>query len=142
MRKNTVIIILCTVFIILIFSACQDNTQQTSISITNTQMTTALDSNNDPVDSVTNYSTNAQQLILTATVNNAPEDTSLIFVWKHAGETIYTSEELDISNTEEYNVYAAITYDQLWDEGDYSVEIYANDDAEPIQTVDFTIGSK
>jgi hypothetical protein len=101
-------------------------------------MTTALDSNNSSIDNVTSYNIDAEQFIVTATVN-APEDTMLIFVWKQGSNIIYTSEKLDVSDTNEYLVYATLTNDQIWDEGDYSVEIYVNDDTQPTESVDFTV---
>ncbi len=135
MRKSTVIIILCVIFAVFALSACQGTT---SLSIADAQMTTALDSNNSSIDNVTSYNIDAEQFIVTATVN-APEDTMLIFVWKQGSNIIYTSEKLDVSDTNEYLVYATLTNDQIWDEGDYSVEIYVNDDTQPTESVDFTV---
>ncbi len=140
MRKTILLIMLCIILAVSA-AACQNSAQEDSINITNVQMTTELDSNGVPVDSVTSYSTDAEKFIITATVNNAPDDTVIIFLWKQESTILYKSDELDVSNTNEYNVYAALTNDQVWDEGDYSVEIYVDDNAEPFQTVDFTVNA-
>lgn len=134
MKFKLTTIILCVLLAVFALTGCG-----TPPSISNAHMTTAVDSNAKPVDEVSSYSPDVSQVVVSANISNIKKDTYVTFIWKYEGEKLYESKlELEGNLPE---IYAKLKYDQLFPEGEYSVEIYIDDNKDPSQVVNFTIES-
>jgi hypothetical protein len=101
-------------------------------------MTTALDSNYAAVDTVTSYSKNANKLIYVATVNGVKENVNVKIVW-HYGTRYLNSSNVELTK-EKYRLYAYITpAKKTWTSGAYYVELYTDNDTDPIDTAYFLV---
>jgi len=74
-----------------------------------------------PVDKVTEYSREDSQFFAYGTLNNAPEDTIIRFVWNYLTEP-QIIEEVGVTSDGESGVYvfSTLVNDGLWPAGDYS----------------------
>lgn len=108
-------------------------------NMTNATMTTALE-DGAPVDSVTGYPQDAAEFIAVGILNNAPDDTSIRFVWRYLTEP-QVIDEVILESVGESGVYifSTLTNDVLWPIGDYSVDIFIDSREEPDATVEFSV---
>lgn len=142
MKKFTAI--LCVVFVCFFITACSGDTN-TAVSVKNAHMTTNLDSQGKPSDSVTTYSTSAQKLIVSAELKNAKVNTFVKYVWTYVttNEEIVTNKisyaEAGDKNLQNYLAITDFTTLSKWPEGDYKVEIYLNDDKTASAIVAFVV---
>lgn len=142
MKKFTAI--LCAVFVCFFITACSGESN-TAVSIKNAHMTTNLDSQGKPTDTVTTYSTSAQKLIVSAELKNAKANTLVKYVWTYvtANEEIVTNKvsyaEAGDKNLQNYLAISDFTTLSKWPEGDYKVEMYLNDDKTATAIVAFVV---
>lgn len=111
----------------------------TTANITDPGMTSAVESG-APVDSITTYTQDAKQLYAYGILNNAPDDTTVTFVWTYDTQD-YELYTVDMNNEGESGIYVISTLetDEVWPIGDYSIEIYIDDREEPDATIRFTV---
>lgn len=131
MKLKKAVLILCIILAVIALASCGS-----SPSISNAQMTTAVDDESNPVDVVESYTPDASKFVVAATINNPQDDTYVTFVWKKGSDTLYEY-RLDI---EDYSsIWGSLTNENNWEKGDYSVEIYVDENEEPDQVVNFTV---
>lgn len=106
-------------------------------SITNAQMTTGIDANYLPIDRVTKFPVNTMAYV-TAEMKNAPVDTSITFVWYGNGHIL---DNLTIGNEGVTNapIYSNLPPEMTSQPGNYSVEIYIDDRADPDTVTEFIV---
>ena len=102
-------------------------------NVKNALMTTAIDENYNPVDSVTGFDTGSTAY-LSAELHNAPDDTTITFVWYYDGEEL-DCVSVDNQGMSDTMISSNIAVPQA---GDYSVEVYIDDRDKPDATVEFT----
>lgn len=121
----------------LIFVGC--NVSFTTANLTKATMSSG-ESGGSPIDEVTTYSPQADMLYAFAVLNNAPDDTTVRFVWNYDTDNMQIYEvEMASDGQSGIYVYSTLTFDGLWPTGDYSVDFYIDDREQPDQTVKFTI---
>ena len=103
-------------------------------NVKNALMTTAVDENNQPTDSVTEFVV-GEEAYLSAELHNAPDDTTITFVWYYEGGEL-DSVSIDNQGLSDTMLNSSIVVPQ---EGNYSVEVYIDDREDPDQTVEFTV---
>lgn len=105
-------------------------------NIQNAAMTTGVDAEGKPVDSVTEFPLNTD-VYVTAELHNAPEDTTITFKWYLDSEQIG---EYSLTNTmtDQY-IQGYVTADSMTLPGGYSVEIYIDEREEPDASLSFTV---
>lgn len=125
--------------ILTVFST--DSVSFTTANIKNARMTTSVDSSGKPADSVKSYMVKAPQLVCSAELHNAPENTKVKFVWNYITGNIRITEFVMESGSKGTNVYvfSNLTNDKPWPKGDYKVEMYIEDKKTPDATVDFKV---
>ncbi len=148
MKCKKIILVLITVFIMFSLVACgsssnsnsnsNTSSSSTSVSITDAHMTTDVDSQGKPIDTVASYKTSAAKFTVSAIIRSAPNNTKITFVWYYDGDKI-TSAELDSGTISDRYIYGYLTNTKAWPEGDYSVEIYIADNASPLSIVNFSV---
>ncbi len=93
-----------------------------------------------PIDKVTEYSQDTDEFYAFGILNNAPDDTTVRFVWNYLTDpqVIY---EVEMNNEGESGVYvfSTLTLDSIWPVGDYSVDIYIDDRDKPDATIEFSV---
>ena len=105
-----------------------------SANIKNAVMTTGVDENGAPVDSVTTFAVNAPVLAV-AELHNAPDDTTITFVWYAEGQAV---DQISLTNTET-DQYIMSNVDGIPQAGNYSIEIYIDEREEPDAVLSFTV---
>ncbi len=111
----------------------------TTANITEPGITSAI-VDGTPVDSITEYSSDASQFYAYGILNNAPDNTSIRFVWKYLTEP-QIIDEVEFSSEGESGiyVYSTLTMNGLWPMGDYSVEMFIDDREEPEAIIEFSV---
>ena len=111
----------------------------TTANITDPGMTSAVEAG-APVDSITTYNQDIKQLYAYGILNNAPDDTTVTFVWIYDTQD-YELYTVDMNNEGESGIYVISTLetDEVWPIGDYSVNIYIDDRDEPDATIRFNV---
>lgn len=142
MKKIIFVLILFLLLISLTACALPADGFELSFStanMTNATMTTALE-DGAPVDSVTGYAQDAEKLIVVGILNNAPDDTSIKFVWNYLTDPMVIDEVIieSVGDSGVY-IYSTLTNDGLWPIGDYSVDLFIDDRDEPDATVKFSV---
>ena len=114
----------------------------TAANIQNAQMTTAVDGDGIPKDTVTKYSAD-EDFLASAVIYNVPKNTEITFVWTYVdsenlmlGKSTASSGEL----TNRY-IYCNLITDKDWPQGEYKVEIYLGTEKTPYSVAYFTVGS-
>ena len=132
MKKALLILI---AILILIFAGCSFSFS--TANLTDAAMTTAM-VDGVPVDAVDTYSPDAEELIATCILNNAPDDTIITFVWYYEDDMV-DSFTMNSDGLSGVYLYCTYTYDGLWPVGAYDVEMYVDEREEPDVTVAFTV---
>lgn len=114
------------------------DSNNSKIKITDANMTTDIDSQGKPIDTIASYKTSAAKFTVSAIIRNAPNNTKITFVWYYGGSKI-TSAELDSGTIPDRYIYGYLTNTKAWPEGNYSVEIYTADNSSPSSIVHFTV---
>ena len=129
--------LLLPVLIALLLTGC--SASFTTANITETGMTSEV-VNGSPTDLVTEYSQDTAEFYVFGILNNAPDDTTVRFVWNYLTDPqkIY---EVEMNSDGESGIYviSSLTLDQLWPIGDYSVDIYIDNRDKPDATVEFSV---
>jgi hypothetical protein len=105
-----------------------------SANVQNAVMTSAVDADGTPVDSVTTYPVGAP-VYAVAELHNAPDDTIITFKWFAEGQQV---DEISLTNTLT-DQYVMSNVDGITQAGNYSVEIYINEREEPDAVLSFTV---
>lgn len=111
-----------------------------SFRIADAHMTIDIGSDNYS-NTIHAYAPNINEFRVGFAVRNAPSNTSLYLIWKNKQNVLLKSDIYDISDIKSHIYSAYLSNDQAWDEGEYSVEIYIDDDAEPVDVVNFTVSN-
>ena len=106
----------------------------TTANVKNALMTTAIDESNQPADSVTEFDV-ASTAYLSAELHNAPDDTTITFVWYYEGEVV---DRVSIDN-QGYSDTMLSSNMGVPQAGAYMVEVYIDDREDPDQSVEFTV---
>ncbi len=106
----------------------------TTANVKNALMTTAIDENNQPVDSVTEYEAGATAY-LSAELHNAPDETTITFVWYYEDEVV---DRVSVDN-QGYSDTMLSSNMPVPQAGTYMVEVYIDDREDPDQAVEFTV---
>jgi hypothetical protein len=103
-------------------------------------MTTALDENGAPVDSVQSYPADTETLYASAELRNAPDNTRIRIVWTYetAGDKIGET-TVDSGDITDRYLSGTLTNDGLFPAGDYKVDFYVDDREEPDATAEFSV---
>ena len=104
-------------------------------NISDAVMTTGVDDNFEPVDTVTGYSVGSIAFVA-AKLHNAPDDTMITFKW-YANDTQVA--EYNVSNEGQSEVALGCGTDQTAEPGNYKVEIYIDEREEPDASLSFTV---
>ena len=132
MRKTALLLIFA-----LLLTGCSFSVS--TANITDAGMTTNM-VEGTPVDTVTQYKGNADAFYAYGILNNAPDDTTIRFVWKYVTEPQIIDEvSFNSEGQTDIYVYSTLTMDGMWPVGDYSVEIYIDERKDPESVVDFSI---
>ena len=132
MKKSLVIILVVMVFV---FTGCSF----TTANISDPSMTSGVQ-NGLPNDKVTYYTEDTIELISVAILNNAPEDTTITFIWTYVTED-YVFYEIDMTSEDETDIYifSSVTNDEIWPIGEYKVDMYIDDREQPDVTSLFSV---
>lgn len=105
----------------------------TTANVKNALMTTGIDENYQPVDSVTEFDVGSIAY-LSAELRNAPDDTTITFIW------YFEDEELDRISIDNQGLSDTMLTSNMMvpQAGYYSVEVYIDDRDKPDATVEFT----
>lgn len=136
-NRNLMIVLLIVLTALLLVTGCSATTANIDNAVM-TNLNTDFDDDGKPIDVVTNYSTNASEFVVWAELHNAPEDTTITFVWYYEGDE-FSSTDTTNEDLVETPVYCTFTLSDVAPEGNYTVEIYIDDRDEPDQTVAFTV---
>ena len=80
------------ILLVVLTATTTDSLNLTTANLKNAQMTTAMDSDGIPVDSISTYSVNAPELVAAAELHNAPANTKVRFIWIYINENITITE--------------------------------------------------
>lgn len=108
-------------------------TAEPIVHITASTMTTGLDGNGAPVDSVMQYGT-TDTFIANCTLNTTDED-PVTFVWYKGNDEF----DRDESTSGGGYVNCELQSQHSWDPGDYSVDVYLQDITDPDASLSFTV---
>jgi hypothetical protein len=136
-NKNSFMVLLIILAIAIITMGCSVTTANVDNAVMTT-LNTDFDEEGRPVDMVANYNTNATEFMVWAELHNAPDNTTITFVWYYEGDKI-TSTETSNEDLVETSIIGTLTLPNDWPEGNYTVEIYIDDREQPDQTVEFTV---
>lgn len=106
-------------------------------NVTNAVMTTSVDANFLPVDNVTTFPVNSD-VYVAAELHNAPDDTSITFVWYLNGEQL---DKVTIGNDKVSDAPLAgyLPAAEITKPGNYTVEIYIDDRDKPDTVTEFVV---
>lgn len=138
MKKISILLLAlftCTVFLL---TACGGGFSVTTANIKDVAMTTDVDSEGKPIDTVTSYAADAPKFVVSAILANAPDNTQVKFVWLYDGETLYET-TIDSGNISSRYISCELTNTNAWPQGKYTVEFYIDEGKEPKATMDFTV---
>jgi hypothetical protein len=138
MKKSVLLLIAGCLSIILL--GCSISFNVTTANITDAHMTSNVDKDGKPVDTVTEYAADAPQFVVSAVLNNAPDNTKLNFVWNYLTEKQKITEiPFDSQDNSGVYIFCNLTNDKPWPKGDYNVEIYVDTRDKPDATVAFSV---
>ncbi|GEM_PF-3131794 len=114
----------------------------TTANLQNTHMTTKLSDAGAPLDTVTSYKTTATQLIASAELHNAPDNTLVTFVLRYVtSDILIGSYQLDSGDITDRYVFCYFVQDKAWPVGEYAVDIYIDNQEAPAKTISFTVNN-
>lgn len=107
----------------------------------NPQMTSGMTQDGRPVDKVTSYTPNTQQLIAVVELRQAPPDTQVRFDWVYVNSNrlITTSTASNGKKGSDIYVFSILTNQGPWPVGDYRVDMYIDGRAKPDTSVQFRV---
>lgn len=127
----TVIAVLICAFL-LMGASCSASTA----NIKNATMTSGVDAEGKPVDSVNGFPLNTD-VYVSAELHNAPEDTTITFIWYYEGQPAATY-NLTNTMTDQY-ITGYIEAVNMTQPGSYGVEIYIDEREKPDASLEFTV---
>ncbi len=130
-------------FLTLIVAAGFSNTGLSSASIRNAHMTTGLEAPSmKPVDKVKAYSADSPEMIVSAELRNAPQNTIVRFDWTYTtGDIPITSFEINSGEGEpdRYIFNNINNSGKPWPLGEYRVDIFVDDRENPDAAAEFEV---
>ena len=133
--KKTIYILFLAVMIVL--AGC--SISFTTANITDGTMSSGVQ-DGAPSDTVEVYAQDAPVLYAFGILNNAPEQTTIRFVWNYVTEPQEIFEvEFTTEDQSGIYVYSELTNEGLWPIGDYNVQIYVDDRTDPDVTIEFSV---
>jgi hypothetical protein len=133
-------IILLVVAVLLILSGCSFNFSVSTANIKNAVMATDVDETGKPDDTVTEYTQDAPKFVVSAVLDNAPDNTKIRFVWNYLTEEQKITEILlDSQDKSGIYVFCNLTNDTPWPAGDYNVQIFIDEREKPDAVVSFKV---
>jgi len=102
-----------------------------------THMTSAVDASGAPVDNISELATTGTWYISSVLRNTQP-DTIIHYVWYDTNGSVVDTFDLDPKGATDVYIYSSFALATSAPEGEYRVEIYVNDEAQPAQSVTFT----
>ena len=124
------VIAVFTAAFLLMGASCSASTA----NIQNAVMTTAVDSNGKPADSINTIAVNTP-LYAVAELHNAPDGTTVTFKW-YAGDTQVDQVKMTNTLTDQY-VLSSV--DGIAAPGNYKVSIFIDDREQPDASLSFTV---
>ena len=112
-----------------------------SAYLEDTHMTTAVDDNGYPVDSVTTLPTTGTWYVSSILQNTQP-DTIITYTWLDTNGNIITSYDFDPQGDADIYIFGTLELNREAPEGQYRVEIYIDGASAPAAAVDFTVSKK
>ncbi|PKM40383.1 MAG: hypothetical protein CVV04_04055 [Firmicutes bacterium HGW-Firmicutes-9] len=112
-----------------------------SAYLEDTHMTTAVDDNGYPVDSVITLPTTGTWYVSSILQNTQP-DTIITYTWLDTNGNIITSYDFDPQGDADIYIFGTLELNSEAPEGQYRVEIYIDGASAPAATVDFTVSKK
>ena len=135
MKKSRLIAYLAVIAVLIAaFALMGASCSVSTANVQNAVMTTGVDENGKPLDSVTTFAVGAPVYAI-AELHNAPDDTVITFVWYAAGQPV---DEVSLNNTMS-DQYIQSSVDGITQPGDYSVEIYIDEREEPDAVLPFSV---
>ncbi|MPN51306.1 hypothetical protein SDC9_198949 [bioreactor metagenome] len=135
MKKSRLFVYLAVIAVLIAALALMGASCSVSTAnVKNAVMTTSVDAEGKPMDSVTSFQVNAP-VYAVAELHNAPDDTLITFRWYAAGELV---DEVRLNNTLT-DQYIQSSVDGIAQPGDYSVEIYIDEREEPDASLQFSV---
>ena len=112
-----------------------------SAYLEDTHMTTAVDDNGYPVDSVTTLPTTGTWYVSSILQNTQP-DTIITYTWLDTNGNIITSYDFDPQGDADIYIFGTLELNSEAPEGQYRVEIYIDGASAPAAMVDFTVSKE
>ena len=112
-----------------------------SAYLEDTHMTTAVDDNGYPVDSVTTLPTTGTWYVSSILQNTQP-DTIITYTWFDTNGNILTTYDFDPQGDADIYIFGTIKLNREMPEGQYRVEIYIDGASAPAAMVDFTVSKE
>lgn len=134
MKKRKLFVCLAVLGILLAaFLLMGASCSASSANIQNAVMSTAVDEDGKPVDSVTEFAENTS-VYASVELHNAPDDTNVTFVW-YAGDQKLDSVTVTNTETDQYmdSHIAALP------SGSYTVEVFVDEREKADATLQFTV---
>ncbi|NMC56117.1 MAG: hypothetical protein GYA50_02700 [Eubacteriaceae bacterium] len=134
MKNKKIVLVLLVAIIMIMFAACGGGGAAKTPTLTDAHMTTELNDNGNPADTVDTYAATAEQFIITGQLKNAPQ-TDCTFVWKKDGKEI-TKTTMKSGSMSPQLIYSMIENKGT---GSYSVDILIGTATTPAATINFTV---
>jgi len=132
MRKTALLLVFA-----LLLTGCSFSV--TTANVTDAGMTTNI-VDGTPVDTITIYKPSTEVFYAYGILNNAPDDTTIKFVWRYLTDPQIIDEvEFNSEGQSGIYVYSTLTLGSNWPTGDYSVEIFIDNRNTPEATVEFSV---
>ncbi|AWW27659.1 hypothetical protein ACIZ62_16725 [Acetobacterium carbinolicum] len=138
MKKNKLAPSLLAITIILVSVLFMGaSCSATTAKVSNAVMTTSVDDNSMPTDTVTEFPVNTD-VYVAAELHNAPDDTNITFIWFFEGQEVdsVTINNGDVSDAPLWGILPA---ELVTKPGYYGVEIYIDDREDPDTKTEFTV---
>ena len=135
MKKSRLFVYLVVIGVLIAaFALMGASCSVSTANVQNAVMTTGVDENGVPMDSVTTFAVNTP-VIAAAELHNAPDDTLITFKWFAGDQQV---DEVKLNNTMT-DQYIASDVPGIPQPGEYSVEIYIDEREEPDAVLSFTV---
>jgi len=105
-----------------------------------THMTSSVDANGMPVDSITTLPTTGTWYV-SSVLRNTQADTIIHYIWYDTNNKVVDTYDLDPKGATDVYVFGSFEIADVAPEGQYRVEIYVGDATQPSATVDFDVSS-
>lgn len=124
---SIVVGVLLTLFVLVV---CSGEVSYTSTKIENAQSASNIDENTyKPLDFISTFAVDSPMIFVTATINNAPEDTVIKAVWIYnENDYIIAQVELELTEVNQNVVFDLSKPIDGFPTGKYEVKLYIDDE--------------